>query len=198
VTETSGRSLRVDAARNYDRIIAAADEAFQAVGPAVTLEEVARRAGVGVATVYRHFRGRDQLLRAVFEHVVAQIQPSAARVTDDPWRDLVDALAATVDALAGRKVILALVHETDAVHVDGVHRYFQSMERLLHRAQVTGRVRPDVEGRDLGAVVVMALATVHPRDPTGFDRRRYLALLVDGLRPAPGVLPPPLNHDLPA
>ncbi len=189
---TGGRGLRVDAARNYERIIAAADQAFEDVGRAVTLEEVARRAGVGVATVYRRFRNRDQLLRAVFDHLVStEIVPRLTRETDDPWHDLVGALEATVAALAGRQVILALARETDAFHVEGVHRYLESMERLLGRARDAGAVRPELERRDLSAVVVMALATVRPDDPAGLDRRRYLALLVDGLRPAPRVLPPP-------
>ncbi|WP_261560843.1 TetR/AcrR family transcriptional regulator, partial [Frankia tisae] len=150
----------------YERIIAAADQAFEDVGRAVTLEEVARRAGVGVATVYRRFRNRDQLLRAVFDHLVStEIVPQVARETDDPWRDLVGALDATVAALAGRQVILALARETDAFHVEGVHHYLESMERLLGRARDAGVVRPELERRDLSAVIVMALATVRPDDP---------------------------------
>jgi hypothetical protein len=65
------------------------------------------------------------------------------------------------------------------------------MDRVLHRALAAGLVRPELVARDLAAVVVMALATVHDRDPVGADRRRYLALLLDGLRPAPTTLPPP-------
>jgi AcrR family transcriptional regulator len=189
--------LRVDAARNYERIVVAADLAFEEAGPGVTLEEVARRAGVGIATVYRRFRNRDQLVRAVFEHVLtAEIEPSVAVQTDDPWLDLVGSLEATVEVLAGRQVILALARETDAVDVESLHRYVRSMERLLGRARDAGVVRPELEGRDLAAVVVMALATAHAGDPAGADRRRYLALLVDGLRPAPATLPPPSTHDL--
>ncbi|CAO5154884.1 Transcriptional regulator [Frankia sp. AiPs1] len=194
----SGRpTLRVDAARNYDRIIAAADDAFQADGSAVTLEQVARRAGVGVATVYRHFPSRDHLLQAVFERLVTRLRRDPAQDGDDPWRDLADALAATVEALAARQVILALVHESGGVRASGIRSYYLSMERLLQRAQAAGRARPDVEARDLGALVVMALATVRSDDPAGLDWRRYLCLLLDGLRPAPTPLPPPLRHDLP-
>jgi AcrR family transcriptional regulator len=197
MTAARGQGLRVDAARNYERIVAAADLAFEEAGPAVTLEEVARRAGVGVATVYRRFRNRDQLVRAVFEHVLtAEIEPSASVQTDDPWLDLVGSLEATVDVLAGRQVILALARETDAVDVESLHRYVSSMERLLGRARDAGVVRPELEGRDLAAVVVMALATVHSGDPAGADRRRYLALLIDGLRAAPATLPPPSTHRL--
>jgi AcrR family transcriptional regulator len=192
VTETRHPRLRADAARNYEHIVVAADQAFEDAGPSVTLEEVARRAGVGVATVYRRFRNRDQLVRAVFEHILAtEIEPTTTVETDDPWQDLVDSLHATVDALAGRQVILALARETHSVDVESIHRYVRSMSRLVRRAIDAGVVRPELEGRDLTAVVVMALATVRPEDPDGADRRRYLALLLDGLRPARTVLPPP-------
>ncbi|MEU4832610.1 TetR/AcrR family transcriptional regulator [Streptosporangium sp. NPDC023615] len=186
-----GRGLRVDAARNHERIVVAAGRAFEESGPEVTLAEVARRAGVGVATVYRRFRSRDQLVRAVFAHLLTtEIEPAVAVETDDPWRDLVGSLEATVGVLTGRRVILALARETDVVDVESVHRYVRSMDRLLGRAAAAGLVRPELQGRDLAAVVVMALATAHPGDPGGAGPRRYLALLVDGLRPAPSPLPP--------
>ena len=76
------RALRLDAARNQERIVAAAAAAFAELGAEVTLEEVARRAGVGVATVYRRFRTRDQLVRAVVTHVLTTgIEPVAVSYT---------------------------------------------------------------------------------------------------------------------
>ena len=192
MTATRTQGLRVDAARNHDRIIVAAGQAFEEAGPTVTLEEVARRAHVGVATIYRRFGNRDQLVRAVFEHLITtEIEPATRVETDDPWHDLVTSLEATVDVLAGRQVVLGLARETDAVGVEILHRYTRSMQRLLHRAASAQLVRPELEARDLAAVVVMALATVHPDDPDGADRRRYLTLLLDGLRPSPVALPAP-------
>jgi AcrR family transcriptional regulator len=197
-TAAHGRTLRADAARNFERIVDAAAVAFEDIGPDVTLEEIAQRADVSVATVYRRFRNRDQLVRAVFDHVLTtEIEPTAARHTDDPWRDLVGSLEATVDILSRRQVILSLARESDAVDVESVHRYLRSMERLLRRAVDAGTVRPELEVRDLSAVIVMALATVHHGDPHGAGPRRYLALLADGLRPAPVTLPPPAAPDLP-
>ncbi|OZM71197.1 TetR family transcriptional regulator [Amycolatopsis antarctica] len=189
--------MRADAARNYERIVVAAGRAFEEIGPTATLDEVARRAGVGVATVYRRFRNREQVVRAVFDHLMTvEIQPAIATGTGDPLRDLVASLEATVDVLAGRRVILALARETDAVDVGSLHRYLRSMDRLLGRAVEAGHVRPEAEVRDLAAIVVMTLATVHACDPGGADRRRYLALLVAGLRPAPEPLPAPSVHGL--
>jgi AcrR family transcriptional regulator len=197
MTATDGQGLRADAARNYERIVVAAGQAFEEVGSAVTLEEVARRAGVGVATVYRRFRNREQLVRAVFQHIVTtEIEPAMAVETDDPWRDLVSSLEATVGVLAGRKVVLAIARETRALDMESMRRFVHSMDRPLRRAADAGVVRPELVARDLAAVTIMALATVHPRDPGGADRKRYLALLIDGLRPAPTVLPPPSTPDV--
>ena len=197
MTATDGQGLRADAARNYERIVVAAGQAFEEVGSAVTLEEVARRAGVGVATVYRRFRNREQLVRAVFQHIVAtQIEPAMAVETDDPWRDLVSSLETTVEVLAARKVVLAIARETRALDMESMRRFVHTMDRPLGRAADAGVVRPELVARDLAAVTIMALATVHPRDPGGADRKRYLALLIDGLRPAPTVLPPPSTPDV--
>ncbi|MBO0872006.1 MAG: TetR/AcrR family transcriptional regulator [Pseudonocardia sp.] len=195
---THGEGLRADAARNYERIVVAAGQAFEDVGSQATLEEIARRADVGVATLYRRFRNRDQLVRAVFGHLLTtEIGPSTTVHTDDPWQDLVSALRATIDILARRRVILALARETQAFDVESIRRYVRSMERLLRRAIEANLVRPELEVRDLAAVIVMALATVHSHDPGGLDRNRYLALLLDGLRPSPTALPPPLTHRIP-
>jgi AcrR family transcriptional regulator len=94
VTAGGGARLRLDAVRNQERIVVAAAGAFAELGAEVTLEEVARRAGVGVATVYRRFRNRDQLVRAVVAHVLtAEIEPVAeietttrGATSPPPWR----------------------------------------------------------------------------------------------------------------
>ncbi|ASO18783.1 AcrR family transcriptional regulator [Actinoalloteichus hoggarensis] len=181
--------LRADAARNYERIVVAAERAFEEIGPAATLEEVARRAGVGVATVYRRFRNRDQLVRAVFARAFVAIELAAVE-TDDPWQDLLHFLHATVDVLAGRQAVLALAREVDSIDVRLLDRCEHLVGGLLRRARAAGVTRPELEPRDVAAVVVMALAVVRPDDVGGADRRRYLALLTDGLRPAPTALPP--------
>lgn len=192
MTAARGQGLRGDAVRNYERIVVAAGRAFEEHGPAATLEDVAKRAGVGVATVYRRFRNRDQLVRAVFEHLLTTvIEPITMVESDDPWCDLTEALEATVELVARNQVALALAREIDAIDVNGLQRYVKAADRLVGRAIDAGVVRPDLMGRDLAAVIVMALATAHPDDPEGADRKRYLALLIDGLRPAPADLPPP-------
>jgi AcrR family transcriptional regulator len=189
-----GRGLRLDAARNQERIVAAAAGAFAELGTDVTLEEVARRAGVGVATVYRRFRNRDQLVRAVVAHVLtAEIEPVAAVETDDPWRDLAATLEASVAAVAAHRQVVALARAVGAIDVALVDRFLHRLDRLLTRARAAGLVRPELEPRDLATAVVMVLATVHGSgDGRGGEDggwRRYLALLLDGMRPAPVPLP---------
>jgi len=191
----SARPLRADAARNHRRIVEAAAAAFEAEGPDVALEEIARRAGVGVATLYRRFRTRDQLIRAVLEGVFAEeIEPTAATATDDPWADLSGSLSRAVEAIAARRTILRLAREAGAFDVEAVQRYGRTLNRLLDRARDAGAVRPELTARDLSALLVMALAVAEGAEGTGAttgeDRRRYLALLLDGLRPGHPRLPP--------
>ncbi|MET8170487.1 TetR/AcrR family transcriptional regulator [Streptomyces sp. NPDC005329] len=193
----SARPLRADAARNYERIIGAAVEAFEEIGPEATLEQIAERAEVSVMTLYRRFRNRDQLIQAVFDHLlVTEIEPATTVHTDDPWQDLVDALTTTTELLVQRQVIHSLALEFRAFAHETARHFLRSMQGLLDRAIDAEAVRPELEVRDLVAVIIMTMATAHPGDPDGADRRRYLALLADGLRPAPTTLPPPSSHDL--
>ena len=189
-TVAGERGLRLDAVRNQERIVAAAAAAFAELGADVTLDEVARRAGVGIATVYRRFRSRDQLVRAVVAHVLtAEIEPVAEVETDDPWRDLAAILEASVAAVAAHREVVALAHAAGAIDVDVVDRYLDRIDRVLTRARAAGLVRADLEPRDVAVAVVMVLATVRKGDEDGGDWRRYLALLLDGMRPAPTPLP---------
>ena len=173
----------------------AATGAFAELGADVTLEEVARRAGVGVATVYRRFRNRDQLVRAVVAHVlIAEIEPVAEIETDDPWRDLAATLEASVAAVAAHSEVVALAHAAGGIDIEVVDRYLHRLDRVLTRARATGLVRPELEPRDLAVAVMMVLATVRKVDRDGCGDegggwRRYLALLLDGMRPAPHPLP---------
>ncbi|MFC8511777.1 TetR/AcrR family transcriptional regulator [Streptomyces sp. NPDC057257] len=193
----SARPLRADAARNYERIVVAAVETFDEIGPEATLEQIAERAEVSVMTLYRRFSNRDQLIQAVFDHLlVTEIEPVTTTRTDDPWQDLVDALATVTDLLVQRQAIHSLAREFQAFANETAQHFLRSMQGLLNRAIDANEVRPELEVRDLVAVIVMTIATAHPGDPDGADRRRYLALLADGLRPSPTTLPPPSSHDM--
>lgn len=194
-TAGAERPLRADAARNHRRIVDAAAAAFESDGADVALDEIARRAGVGVATLYRRFRTRDQLIRAVLEDVISsEVEPTAATGDGDPWTDLTGSLTRAVEVIVGRRTLLRLARESGAYDVESVQRYGRVLTRLLDRARAAGVVRDELTTRDLSAVLVMAMAAcgaIDDGDRAGqaADRRRYLALLFDGLRPGRPPLP---------
>ncbi|MFF0577207.1 TetR/AcrR family transcriptional regulator [Streptosporangium saharense] len=183
---------RADALRNSDRIVRAAITALREGGAAVPLEEIARRAGVGIATVYRRFGDRDGVIRACFETYFAEeVEPHAlaARTATDPRQGLAGALGAIVDTMASHRALLTAAREAGAFTEAISERFAAPLGDVLAEAQRRGLVRADLLVRDLAAMVVMTLATV---GPPGLDgHRRYLALLLDGTRPSDEPLPPP-------
>ncbi|MCK2218605.1 TetR/AcrR family transcriptional regulator [Actinomadura sp. ATCC 31491] len=192
---------RADALRNADRIVRAAIAILRDRGPEASLDEIARLAGIGSATVYRRFGDRDGVIRAAFQAYFAEeVEPLvlAARDAADAGAALAEALAATVDTLAAHHGLLKAARRSGAFTVDIVARFMGPLGEVLARAQRTGQVRDDLAVRDLAAIVVMALATASSRDPAHRDPRRYLALLLSSLRPSGGDLPAPSGGDLPA
>ncbi|WP_285774323.1 TetR/AcrR family transcriptional regulator [Microtetraspora sp. NBRC 13810] len=194
------RRHRADARRNTDRIARAAIEALEESGAGVSLDEVARRAGVGIATVYRRFGDRGGLIRAAFlTYFADEVEPLAlaARDADDPGQALAAALQATTETLAAHRVLLSAAKESGAFTVDIAERYLSPLGDVLAAAQRRGQIRRDLVIRDIAAVVVMAMATVQLGDPPGADRRRHLALLLAGMRPSDEPLPAPSPRQRP-
>jgi AcrR family transcriptional regulator len=184
-------SLRSDARRNRDRIIDAARQSFAEHGLDVGVDEIARRAGVGVGTLYRRFPTKQSLVHAIFEQRLDDLQPAIDRalLRDDPWDGLVDLLLATVAQQAedrgfGQMVVLRFGPE--AIPDDIRRRFFGPLEQLLTRAQAAGRVRADISAADLPAIARMAGASALGAEGAR-DCRRHVGLLLDGLRPPAGV-----------
>lgn len=177
--------MRADAARNHRALVAAARAAFEAEGPEVALDEVARRAGVGASTLYRRFAGRDELVAAVVEEYLAErVEPllTLAAEVADPWAALVGVLEGMVDSVTGYRVALHAARVAGVFTPDVVARVIGPLDGIVGRAQAAGVVRADLEARDLSPVVMMAVVTE--------GQPRYLALLLDGLRPSSHPLPP--------
>ena len=178
------RPKRADARRNYEKILAAARDAFAEGGESTALEEIARRAGVGIGTLYRHFPNRQALLEALYLNEVEAVCTSASQFEDgDPWEALNGWFDRLVAYLATKR---ALSHEllnyldTDAsLFRDSRACLFAAGEPLLKRAQDAGAVRPDVEFSDVMHMVI-GIGKIPTSDPTQIDHIRRIAL--DGLR----------------
>jgi AcrR family transcriptional regulator len=188
---------RADALRNRERIVTAAREMFTEYGPDVPLDEIARRAGVGNATVYRNFPDRDALVREVVCSVMDRTSEAAELALAESG-DAFGALERFVHASADERVsaLCPMVSSTfDKNHPDleaARERCEQLIEQLMDRAKAAGQLRPDVGVGD----VMIAVAQLS-RPPFGTDClvgdrfvHRLLQLFLDGLRaPACSALP---------
>jgi len=194
--------MRKDAARNRELLLVAAREVFADRGLDASLDDVARQAGVGVGTAYRHFANKYELASAIFAEEVDEIAALAiaSGQVEDPWQGLVDFLERTLEAQTvnrGLREVLMGVH--DAQQDEQIHTRLSSPIRaLVDRAKAAGAVRPDVDATDLGMLIVMLCAVADvaaDADPQLW--RRYLPLMLAGLRPGAAEMPvPPLADDV--
>jgi AcrR family transcriptional regulator len=185
--------LRADASRNVERILRAAREAFAEGGADVSLGEIASRAGVGSATLYRRFASKEELLRAVLEQrMVEEIEPAVerARREDDPRQGLAMSLEAALRLVSRERSMLAAARDAGALTADVGARFFGPLAELLERGKAAGVIRDDLDSDDLPRLVVMLLSTVRLVEPGSEGWRRYLVLLFDAFRPeSAGPLP---------
>ncbi|MFF9772833.1 TetR/AcrR family transcriptional regulator [Streptomyces sp. NPDC013978] len=189
---------RRDARRNRELLVAAAHEVFTEQGLEAPLDVIARRAGVGNATLYRHFPSRATLIEAVFHDQLTGTMAVGDRVRDAPdaWTGLVEYLGAVFHTLASDRGTndLMTTHLPGIDVLEDVHEHNRrTVELLLRRGREEGTVRADVTTED----VLFALAALGRAVPaltaatTPDAWRRPLALLLDGLRPsAPTPTPP--------
>jgi AcrR family transcriptional regulator len=178
------RPKRADARRNYDKLIAAAREAFTEDGSAASLEDIARRAQVGIGTLYRHFPTRQALLEAVYIDEVEEISRKANDLVDlEPWEALVTWLRQFVRYAATKRALAdEMMNTMDAeapVFVSCRTAITAAGDLLLERAQKAGVVRPDTNFTDVGRMVA-GIASIRTVDPGQIDR--ILDVALDGLR----------------
>ncbi|MDX6343251.1 MAG: hypothetical protein QOH87_3389 [Trebonia sp.] len=182
-SESRGRPQRADARRNYDKLVAAAREVFAEDGVEASLEEVARRAGVGIGTLYRHFPARQDLFDAVYLDEVEAICRWSDELDDLPawdafvsWTDQLVAYVSTKRALAE-----ALNHNSQMFQA-GRAAVQESGERFLARAVEAGVARPGLSFDD----VLRLVASITMVDVVDSGQRdRILRLALDGLRYQP-------------
>ncbi|MEU6669712.1 helix-turn-helix domain-containing protein [Streptomyces sp. NPDC046727] len=188
---------RADAVRNRERIVTAAREMFVEHGPDVPLDEIARRAGVGNATVYRNFPDRDSLVR----EVVCSVMDRTAEAAELALAETGDAFAALehfAHAAADERIsaLCPMVSSTFDKHHPDLEASHERVERLVEeimgRARAAGQLRPDVGVGDLLVAVAQLSRPPAGTDCLRGDRfvHRHLQLFLDGLRaPARSVLP---------
>ncbi len=193
----SERPLRADAERNRCRLLEAAREVFATRGLEVSMDDIARAAGVGVGTAYRRFRSREEIVAALFDERISQMEELAARAAQDPdaWRGMTSFFESSLQMQVEDRGFKELLFSS----VDGRERITRMrariitvIEALVQRARDSGDLRSDVDVSDLTVLSFMVGAVVDftsEVDPGLW--RRYLALLLDGLRagsasPLPG------------
>jgi AcrR family transcriptional regulator len=185
----SVRPLRADARRNRESVIAAAVELIERDGLAVPLDEIARHAGVGAGTVYRHFPTKESLFAAIVVDRVGQVadQVRALAVADDPGQALVRALSLML-AEGERSVALkAALAGTDfdlrAAAPGAARDLRDAVGALLGRAQDAGTIRRDLDTDDIMALLAGAFAAAQHFGDDPRRTARLSAVLFDGLLP---------------
>ena len=169
--------LRADARRNLERVLDAAEQAFAASGPDASIDEIARLAGVGHGTVFRRFPTKDDLMFAVIERHVGEMQAFArdALAADDPG----EAFFRFVHRVAELNMSTPGLHRC-VVHCGnkpGAAELERLADQVVARAQRAGAVRRDVKAEDVRLLVRSALTSAPPG-----QWRRYLDVVLDGLR----------------
>ncbi|HET9718579.1 MAG TPA: TetR/AcrR family transcriptional regulator [Solirubrobacteraceae bacterium] len=181
------RPKRADAKRNYDKVVRAAQEAFAQSGTSTSLEDIARRAGVGIGTLYRNFPNRQSLLEAVYLGEVDDLSQSAKEFAElPPWEALSGWLRRFVAYLATKQALVSEMLQ----YMDRSAPLFQECrtlmygagEPLLRRAQEAGVVRQDIALSEV-IQLLMGIANLPATEPDTVER--LLTVALDGLRYRP-------------
>ncbi len=184
--EVGDRPMRADARRNNERLVDAARKVFAEHGGGASMEAIAKQAGVGVGTLYRHFPKRIDVVEAVYRDDVDVLVGSVDRgLTQlDPWSALEAWLHAYVDYGRSKRTFLNELHEAFEKNPDlkpaSRDRIWAACNQVLTRAQAAGLARTDIDGQDL-------MQLVSPMCMNGTlsaeQGRRLLIMVLDGLRP---------------
>ncbi|WP_426507456.1 TetR/AcrR family transcriptional regulator [Dactylosporangium sp. McL0621] len=186
----SDRELRADARRNREQVLRTAQRLFATEGLGVSLDEIARRAGVGPGTVHRHFPSKEALYLAVatdqFEQLVAEAEVLAA--TDDPealFTQLSRMMATGAENVAVKSALEATELDLRTAAPKVAADLTRHVADLLDRAHAAGAVRPDVTVDEVMALVAGAFSAIrHANAETSRERSAHIAqIILDGLRP---------------
>ncbi|MDT0572808.1 TetR/AcrR family transcriptional regulator [Streptomyces sp. DSM 3412] len=192
---TDGRvpRRRVDARSSVERITAAGRTVLGR-GEA-SLEQIASEAGVGIATLYRHFPNREAIVRAVLEDILdTDLLPLIEGAADSPHtrQALQDIATHLLELITEERGLVPFAGNFADVAVDVLQRFSASLHPLLVRAQQAGEIRADLTAEDIPHFLVMAVAGLALPGATPSLRARFIALLFDSLNPANATPLPPL------
>jgi AcrR family transcriptional regulator len=190
LSDKSGRKPRVDAVRNRERVLEAAKVVFSAGGAGASLEAVAREAGVGIGTLYRHFPTREALFEAVYRREVQQLAALAERLKEqtEPVEALRRWIRSNVNFVATKKGMseaLALAtYKNSELFAYSFDQLTRAVGGLLDRAVAAGEIRDDVTAEDLLRALV-GMCYLH--DQPGWQKSvlRLVDVFIDGLRRRP-------------
>jgi AcrR family transcriptional regulator len=189
----SSRQLRADARDNRRRLLAAALDVFMELGAGAPLDEIARRAGTGIATLYRHFPDRYALMKAVVLDAIERTTEEAGRAIDeepDAFRALTRYLHCSMDIRAAAVIpqLLDVLPLDDAETLRVRERGTRRLQNIVDAAHREGSLRPDVTAADIGMLAVRMsrpLPGAFTRDLNDRLGHRHLAVVIDGLRARP-------------
>ncbi|GLY29840.1 TetR family transcriptional regulator [Kineosporia sp. NBRC 101731] len=178
---------RADAARNRTQLLEVATRVFMAAGPEPSLREIAREAGVGIATLYRHFPTREALVAAVYADQVVRLTEGAHELlaTLPPtqalrrWMDLFGNWIATKDGMLS--TLLAMIESDEIAHAQTHTNLINAIESLLRAGRTAGELRDDVTAEDVAAHLI-GIFTVAPLPEHAARADRLLGVLLHGLR----------------
>ncbi|MEU9390026.1 helix-turn-helix domain-containing protein [Streptomyces sp. NPDC048324] len=176
----SRRPHRKDAARNYDALLAAAREAFAAHGAEASLEDIARRAGVGIGTLYRNFPTRRDLFESVYADEVNELVRVAREVGElEPWEALTAWLRRFTGYMVTKRAVREALNDESEIFQACRDSMYAAGGPLFERAQAAGEARTDMDFTDLLRMVAGITATAFDDDA---QRDRVLAIALDGVR----------------
>ena len=181
------RKPRADSVRNRERVLEAAKAVFAEGGPAGSLEAVARQAGVGVGTLYRHFPTRQDLFEAVYRREVEQLAELAEQLGTDlpPLEALRRWMRANVEFVATKKGMSAAlaiaVHASSDLKAYSIDRLGRALEPLLRRAVEAGIIRDDISPEDILRTIV-GLCYTHDKPGWQDNVLRLVDVFADGMR----------------
>jgi AcrR family transcriptional regulator len=180
------RPMRADARRNYQRLLSAARLVFAEQGGGASMEAIAKEAGVGAGTLYRHFPRRIDIVEAVYQEDVAELVSAARTFAAElgPWDAMTAWLQAFVRYASSKRTFLSELHEAfeknPELRVQSRERIVAAINTVLVPAQEAGVVRTDLDGLDLMQLISSMCMSV---TLTPEQSARLLAVIEDGLRP---------------